>query len=324
MNRNILICSAGRRVSLVDYFKSEATERLGADTKVLTTDLEPSMAPACHASDEAFTVGKFTDPNYIDSLIEICDRHRVGMLIPTIDTELMLLATETHRFEQSGTKVIISSPTLVKTCRDKRKTNELFEKIGFQTPKPIDIKNPQFPLFAKPISGSSSNDIYLIKDENSLSNYICDTDKFVHQEYLSPESYDEYTVDLYYDRQSALKCAVPRLRIATRAGEIAKGITTKNEVFDFVLAKLRTLPGAVGCITLQVFLEKQSGNVIGIEFNARFGGGYPLSYLAGANFPGMLIDEHILGISIDYFDDWEENLLLLRYDHELVIHESQR
>lgn len=282
------------------------------------------MAPACYASDEAIAVGKFTDPNYIDSLIDICDRYRIGLLIPTIDTELLLLASEIHRFEQCGTKVIVSSPALVSSCRDKRKTNELFEQLGFQVPRSIDIENPEFPFFAKPISGSSSNDIFLIKDESYLSNYVRDTGRFVHQEYLSPADYSEYTIDLYYDKNSVLKCGVPRLRIATRAGEVAKGITVKSEVFDFILTKLGTLSGAVGCITLQVFQEKQSEKVIGIEFNARFGGGYPLSYLAGANYPGMLIDEHMLGEPIAYFDDWEDGLLLLRHDHELVVHASQR
>ncbi len=323
MNKNILICSAGRRVSLVTYFQEQAASLLGSDAKVLATDLDTGMSPACRVADIAETVGRFTDDNYIDSILQLCEKHRIAMVIPTIDTELLLLANSKQRFIDNGIKLIVSTPDFVATCRNKNNTNQLFETLGFHTPQPIDINLPDFPFFAKPVSGSSSKDIFLVKNRDYLSNYISNAEKFIHQEYLPPERFEEYTVDLYYDSESMLRCAVPRLRIATRGGEIAKGMTSKNRVFYFVLDALSKLTGAVGCITLQVFLERDSDKVYGIEINARFGGGYPLSYLAGANYPRMLIEEHLLGKKIEYFDAWEEGLVLLRYDHEMVVHATR-
>ncbi|MDH3246402.1 MAG: hypothetical protein OEM26_17405, partial [Saprospiraceae bacterium] len=60
-----------------------------------------------------------------------------------------------------------------------------------------------------------------------------------------------------------------------------------------------------------------------IEINPRFGGGFPLSYLAGANFPRWILKEYLLDGEIPYYDDWEDKLLMLRYDQEMIVHDFQ-
>jgi carbamoyl-phosphate synthase large subunit len=148
------------------------------------------------------------------------------------------------------------------------------------------------------------------------------TEKFIHQEYFSPKDYREFTVDLYYDRNSKLRCAVPRLRIATRSGEISKGITVKGNVYSEVLKHFQELPGAIGCITLQVFERKADGKLFGIEINPRFGGGYPLSHLAGANYVDWIIAEYLVNAPIpSFYESWKEDTLLLRYDAEMIVHD---
>ena len=67
--------------------------------------------------------------------------------------------------------------------------------------------------------------------------------------------------------------------------------------------------------------KQQSQSIYGIEINPRFGGGYPLSYLAGANFPQWLIQEYLTtDDEIPFFNDWEQNLMMLRYDDKVLVH----
>ena len=138
---------------------------------------------------------------------------------------------------------------------------------------------------------------------------------------LVPGSYDEYTIDIYFDKFGNLKSLVPRLRIETRAGEISKGLTSKGAIYDYLKDKLFNLKGARGCITLQLFVNLKEKSFKAIEINPRFGGGYPLSYSACANFPKMLIQEYILEQEVDFVDDWEDNLLMLRYDSKVLVHD---
>ena len=55
-----------------------------------------------------------------------------------------------------------------------------------------------------------------------------------------------------------------------------------------------------------------------IELNPRFGGGYPLSYEAGADFPGALIGE-LQGTSSDVLHHWRDGLVMLRYDDAVFV-----
>ena len=141
----------------------------------------------------------------------------------------------------------------------------------------------------------------------------------MYMEYISAEEYDEFTVDCYYDKNSVLKCVVPRKRIVVRAGEVNKGVTVKNIIVDEFQKKLAKIKGAKGCLTIQVFLHKTKDIIKGIEINPRFGGGYPLTYLSGANYTKWIIDEYLLDKKIKNFDAWEEDLLMLRYDDEVLV-----
>ncbi|MEI8597182.1 hypothetical protein P4S64_04325 [Vibrio sp. M60_M31a] len=82
------------------------------------------------------------------------------------------------------------------------------------------------------------------------------------------------------------------------------------------------LKGARGCITFQLFVNEETESVKGLEVNPRFGGGYPLSNDAGAKFTDWLIKEYLQEEDIDFFDSWEPNLLMLRYDAKVLVHEN--
>ena len=70
-------------------------------------------------------------------------------------------------------------------------------------------------------------------------------------------------------------------------------------------------------------MHTKTKEIIGIEINPRFGGGFPLSYLANGNYPKWLIQEYILNQTIEHFDGWKDNLLMLRYDDEILIHDFE-
>ena len=79
------------------------------------------------------------------------------------------------------------------------------------------------------------------------------------------------------------------------------------------------IDGCVGCICLQIFYNPKTEDVVGIEVNPRFGGGYPQSYVAGANYPELLIREYFRKEKIEYTEDWKDNLIMLRYDDAIFV-----
>lgn len=321
MQRNILITSAGQRVVLTEIFKNSLAT-LHLEGKVFTTDMNPRMAPAGYVSDGCFEVERCTAPTYITHLLELCQLHDIGILVPTIDTELLILAQHKEAFAAAGIHVMVSDESFISKCRDKRKTAKLFANLGIDVPREIDKFHPTFPLFAKPYDGSLSTNLHVIRHQEELTSELLADEKLIFMEYINPEEFKEFTVDMYYGSDHQVKSIVPRERLKIRAGEINKGITQKNSLVAFLKKRMDYLPGVVGCICIQLFYRETDERVYGIEINPRFGGGYPLSYYAGANFAEFMLREYCLGEKITYQDNWKNHTLMLRYDREIIVHEG--
>lgn len=315
---NILITSAGRRVSLVRGFMYEIKKK-NLNSKIFTTDMNPGLSSACNVSNGYFLVSKVTDSEYIGILKKICVENEIKLIIPTIDTELLVLSENKDDFKKNGIEILVSDVGFVKICRDKRLTHKFFDKHKIKRAKDIDPNNLRFPLFLKPYDGSCSKDTFLIKNRSMLTEYHLGNIKLMYLEYLDPAIHKEFTLDLYYDKNSELKSVVPRERLEVRAGEVNKGITRKNKLVEYIEKRLPFISGAVGCITLQVFINSNNNDIYGIEINPRFGGGYPLSRIAGANYTKWIIEEYLQKKKIEKYNDWEDNLLMLRYDAEIIV-----
>ena len=247
---NILITSAGRRVELVNSFKIECA-KLNQKSKIFCTDVNPELSSACKVADLYFHVPRVTSKEYISFLKKICADNSIVLIIPTIDTELLILAEHREEFLKLGINIIISDTSLIKACRDKNLTIDLLNKINIKTPEIYDKKKLTYPCFVKPYDGSCSIGAFTLDNKSLLTADVLNNPKNIFME-LVPKSYDEYTVDIYFDKFGALKSFVPRFRIETRAGEISKGVTSKGIVYDYLKDKLHNLKGARGCINLQL------------------------------------------------------------------------
>jgi carbamoyl-phosphate synthase large subunit len=318
---NILLTSVGRRVELLKAFR-QSMYRSNISGQIVTADLK-NNAPASFLADQAELVPRIDDPHYIERLLEICDRHKIDLLIPLIDTELHLLSLHQQQFTDRRVTVLISSTLANEICYSKQNTSLFFQEIGVKTPKIYklsEVKDLDFPLIIKPNTGSSSVGVYLVKNRTELNFFANYVEDAIIQELISGE---EYTIDVLVDFQGQVISAVPRLRIETRAGEISKGRTVKNPAL-IAAAKyvVESLPGAVGCITVQCFLQPD-GEIVFIEINPRFGGGYPLSYRAGADFPLWLLQLCTGKYPQVAIDQWEDGLSMLRYDDAIFVQANQ-
>tara|TARA_R110000868_G_scaffold85582_6_gene240664 strand:+ start:108 stop:1073 length:966 start_codon:yes stop_codon:yes gene_type:complete len=316
---NVLITSAGRRVSLVKAFQNEL-KALVPDGLVMTTDYNIQLSAACHVSDKAFELPLVDDTNYLDKLINVCLNNNIKLIVPTIDTELLLLAKNFKLLSKKGITPIISSMEFINICRDKRAMNSFFVNHNIHVAKEYSKYDYTLPLFIKPLNGSRSVDTFIINKHEDLTEYHFKNKNLMFLEYLNHNDFEEFTCDLYYDRNNNLKCVVPRKRIEVRDGEVNKGLTEKNALIEYIKARLNHIDGAVGCLTSQFFKHKSNGKIYGIEINARFGGGFPLSYFSGANFVKWILEEYLFNKEVHFYNDWEDTLLMLRYDDEILVH----
>jgi carbamoyl-phosphate synthase large subunit len=67
------------------------------------------------------------DPNapgpgdsYTELLYELCERHRIDVLVPALDHELLLLASARVFFAEIGTRIVLPSEKTLRLCLDRR------------------------------------------------------------------------------------------------------------------------------------------------------------------------------------------------------------
>lgn len=277
----ILFTSIGRRVELVQLFRNAAKE-LQEELIIYGADYRLD-APALVYCDEKIQTCRIQDKQYIPQLLTLCREKNVDLLIPTIDTDLLLLAENKEAFETAGTKVLISEADKIKICRDKRYTSEFFESCSCKSPKPVDqaaLYKDGFPCFIKPRDGSSSINAFRVNTEKELLQYANTVPEYIIQPFIDGA---EYTVDVFCDFKGNPIYITPRERVAIRSGEVLKTKIFQDE--KIIQECIRIVKGFKPCgpITVQLIREKSTGKNYYIEINPRFGGGAPCSIMAGAD-----------------------------------------
>lgn len=319
---SVLISSAGRRVNLVRFFQRAMRDH-AVDGRVLVSDANPDWSAAARVADVSIRVPLVSDPDYRASLVALVRREGIRLIVPTVDTELLQLARMRDELRGIGCEVSVSDAAVILASRDKRRSDVWFREMGFETPEIYAREALRFPCFVKPYDGSLSRGARALLTRDMLSGDLLADDHIMFMELLSSAEFDEYTVDAYYSRTGALKCLVPRQRVEVRGGEISKGVARKGPTFDYLRARLGRVTGARGCLTFQFFASRAAKRWVAIELNARFGGGYPLSYAAGANYPEWLVREYFFGEDVPEFDTWRDRTAMVRYDDEVVFELSR-
>ena len=330
---NVLFTCIGRRVSLLESFRS-AARRLKINASFLGTDTT-ELSPALQLCDRQFGVKPTTHPGYIKQLLSIVKANKVNLLIPTVDLDLKSLSQNKPKFAALGCLVLVSDPAVIDICQDKRKTYKFLNKNNFDTPATVSIRTAlknskssivnsksetRFPLFLKPWDGYAGRGNAVVNNRRELLFYAKRIPNPICQELVKGT---EYTCDVYVDFDMKVRCVVPRRRIEVRAGEVSKGQVAKNpRIMNQALTLVEKLGAGPGVVTLQLFLTDDN-RIKFIEINPRFGGGAPLSIKARADFPKWILQELAGGKPNIRFDGFKDGLIMLRYDSEVWLGTSQ-
>lgn len=317
----MLISSAGRRVALLRCFRSAAAE-LDLDLEILGCDLQPEWSAACTDADRAFAAPPCSSEAFVPTMLELCAREGVRLLVPTIDTELIALSRARDRFAEIGTQVAVSAPALVEMARDKLSTAQFLTAAGIPSPRTVAARELvagggadwTWPLIAKPRHGSSSRGITIVESVKDVA-LLNPSEPYIVQEILHGR---EVTVSQYFDGDGLLRCTIPHERLQVRAGEVEKGVTIDDPVVIDIARRLgRVLQKPRGAMCFQAMIAPD-GRAAVFEINARFGGGYPLADHAGATFARWLL-EAAFGRPDTAEDRWRSDVVMLRYDAALFL-----
>ena len=317
-NNNILVPGGGGFAS-VNAIKSLRLLK-NKKLKLITTDSNP-LSVGFYLADNGYVLPKINETSFMSKAIEIIKKEQIDLILPTSGFDIIPYANKKSLLSEMGVTCFFSDLDVINLCDNKSEFYSKCFKKGFGVPEVFNnpeknIKNEY--VFAKPIKGKGSRDVFLIKNKNQLEYVKSNFENMIYTEYLPGK---EYTVDVLLDLKHNPIVAVPRERIETKAGISFKGKIVKNKSIvkkSIDLAKFLKIKGPC-CIQLK---EDKFGKLKLIEVNPRMGGGTIMATNAGVNFCELIL-KNLNKDTISEEDLNYDEITVLRYYEEIIINNNK-
>jgi carbamoyl-phosphate synthase large subunit len=287
---NLLFSCVGRRSYIIDYFRGSLTL---SDNIIGTSNTK--WVPALRYCNKKFYMPDIVAENYVDAMLQLCNREKVDALLSFLDQDVDILAQHFDEFKSIGVIPILPKPEASTICYDKFKTYQFLKGHGFHTPrtfidlvrvkKALSHRELSFPLIVKPRFGYGSRNVFNSAALNEMETCFNLGKDMMIQEMVQGEELDMDICNDIYGKE--VLAVVPWKKLASRAGETELSITLDDPDLIDVGVELGKAIGQAGPMDVDVFKVGDIYQII--DLNPRFGGGYPVTQLAGGDFPGMLV-----------------------------------
>nr|WP_243237368.1 ATP-grasp domain-containing protein [Heliobacterium chlorum] len=211
---------------------------------------------------------------------------------------------------------------VIDITRNKSNTIDFFKQYGVKSPKSYGVGEDdvvEFPCFIKPVSGSSSVNAFKVDNQVELDFFKYYIGDYMIQEFIDGE---EYTIDVFCDFSGRLIYATPRIRIATRTGEVVKTQIVTDDYLINRICNIVNVLKPIGPITIQAIRSKRDNEYYFTEINARFGGGCPLSMMAGADSASAVYDLLMGEELATKLNAAQEDSVYLRFDQSIALEQK--
>jgi carbamoyl-phosphate synthase large subunit len=288
----ILLTGVGKRYDIVACF-AQLTTTIAADPNPL--------APAQYAAQIRVAVPRIAEPEYVPALQELCERHRVGAVIPLTDLDIEVLA---RARAQGLLPALVPSPEVARATYDKYEAHLLLTRLGLPSPPTVlpGEEPDSYPVIVKPRQGSGARSINLARDRTEKDFFV----RYLSSEHPNRRPTDprpepvmvqramggpELSIDCLGDLEGRCLNAIPRTMLESRGGESIKGSAIRDpELIELGRRAMEALQ-VRGPATIQVFRDPEIG--LGItDVNTRFGGAFPApayAALPGRTYPELIV-----------------------------------
>ncbi len=283
---NFLFLGGAKRVAMGNMILKACKER-GINATITGYELDRYVPLAKIGT---VTEGlRWSDPGIFEDIDATVDRLGINVVIPFVDPAVGIAAEYVRR---TGNAVFapVGERTSVEHMFDKIAAAEIFERAGLPIPATYRAGDPCLRLIAKPRFGSASNGIIIINSLQKLYEVQSHADKYLIQERI--DNREELTVDCYVGVHSGRILAIsPRKRLEISGGEAIRTITVADKEAEALTRRTLAATGLRGAVTVQLIRNLDDGRLMVMEVNPRLGGGAVCSVHAGADIPGLIVDD---------------------------------
>jgi carbamoyl-phosphate synthase large subunit len=281
---NLLFSCIGKRGYIADFFR----EVLGPDDCIFGTGNTP-WTPGFTACDASFLLPDIDAPGYAEAVLTLCREQSIDGLLSFHDLDVLTLAQHRAAFAALGVRLLIPSAEAAACAFDKYRMFTFLRNAGIPTPRTV-LSVPEaeplgFPVVVKPRRGSGSRNTFIAQSQAQLEVFFECAPDMIIQEFVAGMEFD---IELCGDLNGELVGFSSWIKHQSRHGETERAETFRDPAVFGLGTRLARLLRVAG--PMDIDLIRRDDVMYVLDCNPRFGGGYPVSHLAGAAFPALLVE----------------------------------
>tara|TARA_B100001175_G_scaffold317563_1_gene334979 strand:+ start:2794 stop:3834 length:1041 start_codon:yes stop_codon:yes gene_type:complete len=323
---NVLVTGAGCGVGQ-SILKSLKISKLNLN--IISADINEFNA-GLYRTNKSLIIPKVEKKNSLADFIKIFRKNNIDILFVGSEYETEFFSKNKNTIEKKTSTIICVSPiNTIKIAGDKYLTFKFLKKNNLPyamtyIPKNLNdakkiIKKCKLPVFIKDRFGTSSRNIFLIKNKSDLMKYYELVPNSIIQEFAGNQGNDfknEYTCSLFFLKEEGLIGPFIARRVLKYGTSWCIEIK-KFKKIEPILTKIAKLLPSIGSLNIQ--LRDGPKGPVPFEFNARFSGTTSIRSHHGFNEPEMFVKNYFLNKKIK--NPKIKEGLALRYIDEIFLDE---
>lgn len=320
---NVMVTGAGSAVGQ-GIIKSLKLSKMKVE--IYASDISPLNA-GLYFVKNSIIIPKVEKKNSLKKILNILIKKKIHVLFIGSEYEVEFFSKYKFLIEKkTNTLVHVSNFKTVKLGNDKYLTHIFLKKNGFITPltyrveknkKKIKYEKLYFPCILKSRTGTSSRQVYLIKNIKDLKTKLCLVKNAIVQNFCGEKGSNknfEFTAGIFVDKNKKINGPII-LKRQIKYGTTWVSEVHKNKVFSSYLKKITNLLDVTGSINFQFFSNNGKPEIF--EINSRISGSCPIRAHYGFNEPEMFIRSFYLDQPINKIKI--KNGVCLRFNEELYL-----
>ena len=259
-----------------------------------------SESPADCFADVVEIVPKAFDDGYIAELIRIIRKHHVDFMIPGIEDDMIVWNHNRDIICETGAVMLLNNSQLVSLCMDKWKFYEKLKEFGvrcrIESSVDADFSSFSTPFIIKPRRGYGSRGVMKIHNKDEFDAYCGRIGGEYMMQRLVGTDEEEYTVSVFFDRQSEIKAVIALRRKLSRSGYTELAEVVDYHTFIEVIKELSQNFYPVGPTNFQFRRDGQEWKLL--EINPRISSSTSIRAGFGYNECQMAVDYFLDGFNI--------------------------
>lgn len=266
-----------------------------------TSIYDDSVAPAfCDTFEQAPLT---TDPRYIDWLCGIIAKHKVDMIIPGINDDMLAWNEHRVQLERTGANVLLNNPELIELCEDKWVFYEKLrqEGSGYLIESRLEGSFTELqeayglPFLLKPRRGFASKGIVIVESEDIFNDHKSGLGRELMAQPIVGDKESEFTISAFFDADSELCCLMGLRRKLAKEGFTEKAIVDTPAQAKGVILEMAAFLNPVGPTNFQ--FRVHDGELKLLEINPRISSATSIRAKFGYNESVMAVDYFLNGVT---------------------------